>query len=357
MLGFLFRCRVLRHSLRSSYLVTRKSAALCRGAYPDGFRAIGRKAGRSAQLWSRNQKDFTRHFPTVVRGVSELPNDTIIDGEIVALDEDGRPSFNLLQGFGNAQAIVLYVFDLLMLQGKDVRLWPLDDRRGQLRKIVSTLPDTIRYSETFNVPLSELVRAVRKHQLEGIVAKRASSQYHSWERSADWLKCRANRGQEFVIGGYIPNGNALDSILVGCYKGRDLMYAASVRAGIPPEFRRALFAHFGELHKPRCPFANLPESNEGRWGEGLNAAKMATCRWLDPFIVARIEFLEWTPQNRLRHPRFAGIRSDKDAREVLREVETTVWCPAPTRERKPHRAYGVPGSFECLIAELFHRAV
>jgi len=202
----------------------------------DGFRAIGRKSGRSSQLWSRNQKDFTRRFPGVVKGLAELPNDTVIDGEIVALDETGRPSFNLLQGFGNAQVIVFYAFDLLMLQGKDVRLWPLEDRRDQLREIVSTLPDTIRYSETFKVPLPELMRAVKKHQLEGIVAKRAGCQYRSGERSADWLKWRAHRGQEFVIGGYIPNGDALDSILVGYYEGRNLMYAAGVRAGFSPEF-------------------------------------------------------------------------------------------------------------------------
>src|SRR6516225_3135209 len=183
----------------------------------DGFRAIGRKSGRSAQLWSRNQKDFTRRFPGVLKAIRELPDDTVIDGEIVALDESGRPSFNLIQGFGNAQAIVLYAFDLLMLRGKDVRLWPLDDRREQLREIVPTLPDTIRYSETFNVPLPELMRAVKKHQLEGIVAKRARSPYRSGERSPEWVKWRANRGQEFVIGGYIPNGDAIDSLVVGYY--------------------------------------------------------------------------------------------------------------------------------------------
>jgi bifunctional non-homologous end joining protein LigD len=160
----------------------------------DGFRAIGRKSGQQCAVWSRNQKDFTRRFPGVVKGISELPDDTIIDGEIVALDQNGRPSFNLLQGLGEPQAIVLYAFDLLMLRGKDVRERPLDERREQLRQVIPTLPDTIRYSETFNVPLSELMRAVRKHQLEGIVAKRAGSQYRSGERSADWVKWRANRG-------------------------------------------------------------------------------------------------------------------------------------------------------------------
>jgi len=286
----------------------------------DGFRAIGRKSGRSAQLWSRNQKDFTRRFPAVVKGIAELPTDTVIDGEIVALDEHGKPSFNLLQGFGGeASAIVLYAFDLLMWRGKDLRLWPLEDRREQLREIVPHLPDAIRFSETFNVPLSELMRAVRKHRLEGIIAKRAGSQYRSGVRSPDWLKWRANRGQEFVIGGYIPNGGVVDSILVGYYDGRDLMYAASVRAGIPAEFRRALPPHFEELQIPRCPFANLPDHGEERWGEGLTAVKMLMCRWLEPFIVVRTEFLEWTPENRLRHPRFAGFCHDKDAREVVRE--------------------------------------
>jgi ATP-dependent DNA ligase len=258
-------------------------------------------------------------FRGVVKGIAGLASDTVIDGEVVALDENGRPSFNLLQGFGDAQSIVLYAFDLLMLRGKDVRMRPLDDRREQLREIVTTLPGTIRYSETFNVPLNELMQAVRRHQLEGIVAKRAGSPYRSGERCGDWLKRRANRGQEFVIGGYIPNGDVLDSILIGYYKGRDLMYAASVRAGIRPEFSRCLFPRFEELQKPRCPFANLSDRGEGRWGEGLTAAKMSACRWLDPFLVVRIEFLEWTPENRLRHPRFAGIRSDKDARDVIRE--------------------------------------
>src|SRR6516164_2580531 len=195
----------------------------------------GRKSGRSAQLWSRNQKDFTRRFRDVTKAIADLPNDTIIDGEIVALDENGKPSFNLLQGFGDARAIVLYAFDLLMLRGKDVRLWPLDDRREQLREIVPTLPDTIRYSETFNVPLPELMRAVKKHQLEGIVAKRARSPYRSGERSPEWVKWRANRGQEFVIGGYTPNG--IRSIQSSSCNTRAVMSSVPPASGrnIPPE--------------------------------------------------------------------------------------------------------------------------
>jgi bifunctional non-homologous end joining protein LigD len=239
---------------------------------------------------------------------------------VVALDEHGRPSFDLLQGIGTGEPlIVLYAFDLLMLHGRDVRRWPLQERRGELRAIVHDLPDTARYSETFDVPLADLEHAVREHQLEGIVAKRAGSPYRSGERCGDWLKWRANRSQEFVIGGYVPGGSMVDALLVGYYEGRQLRYAAGVRAGIPHEFKCALLPHLEQLQIARCPFVNLPERTEGRWGEGLTAAKMTRCRWLHPFLVARVEFLEWTPENRLRHPWFAGIRSDQDAREVVRE--------------------------------------
>jgi ATP-dependent DNA ligase len=232
----------------------------------DGYRAIGRKSGRSIQLWSRNQKDFSRRFPAIAKTIAELPSDTIVDGEIVALDEKGRPSFELLQGFGRrAPVTVLYAFDLLMLRSKDMRFWPLEERRKQLRLIVEQLPDTIRYSETFNVPLADFILEVRKHHLEGIVAKRSASLYRSGERCSDWLKWRANRGQEFVIGGYVPNGEMVDSILVGYFKGRDLMYAGRIRAGLSVEFRRVLLPYFEELETARCPFRNLPDRTEGRW--------------------------------------------------------------------------------------------
>ena len=182
------------------------------------------------------------------------------------------------------------------------------------------LPDLIRYSETFNVPLAKLEHADREHEIEGIVAKRAGSLYRSGKRCGDWLKWRANRGQEFVIGGYVPRGSMVDALLVGHYDGGHLLYAGAVRAGLPYEFRRVLLPHFAELQIARCPFANLPDRTEGRWGEGLTAAKMAVCRWLDPFLVARIDFLEWTPERRLRHPRFVEFRSDKDARDVIFEA-------------------------------------
>ncbi len=192
-----------------------------------------------------------------------------------------------------------------------MRVRPVHHRREQLREIILILLETIRYSENFNVPPSDLMRAVREHQLEGIVAKRAGSRYRSGGRCADRVKWRANRGQELVIGGYIPNGDIIDS-LVGYYEGRHFMYRQC-----------SSWSHLSSA-VPCCPIcratnttSNLPDHGEGRSGEGMTAAKMTACRWLHLFIVARIEF-EWTAENRSRHPRLP-LRSDKDAREIVRE--------------------------------------
>jgi bifunctional non-homologous end joining protein LigD len=205
-----------------------------------------------------------------------------------------------------------------MLRGKDSRRFALEERRKRLGKIVDGLPEIIRYSETFAVPAAQFIRAVRKNGLEGIVAKRAGSTYRSG-RSGDWLKWRANRGQELVIAGYVSSSSTFDSLLVGYYEGRDLMYAGRVRAAfLVAESRRALLAHFAELRIEHCPFRNLPERTKGRWGEGLTAEEMEKCCWLRPRLVAAIEFLEWTPELRLRHPRFVGLRGDKDPNEVVR---------------------------------------
>jgi ATP-dependent DNA ligase len=165
----------------------------------------------------------------------------------------------------------------------------------------------------------ELLATVRQHGLEGIVAKRRTSTYRSGDRSGDWVKLRANRGQELVIGGYLPSSSTFDSILVGYYQGRDLTYAARIRAGFVPALRQSVFAQFRGLEIGKCPFVNLPERGKGRWGEGLTAEDMEQCRWLKPHLVASIEFLEWTPENRLRHPKFVALRDDREAKEVVRE--------------------------------------
>lgn len=283
----------------------------------DGYRALGLKSGGRARLFSRNGKDFSARFPTVTRALDSLPDETLIDGEVVAVDEKGRPSFSNLQNFDRAP--VYYTFDLPTLAGDDLMKRTLDQRRKALRKLTRQLVDPIRFSQTFDTSPSELIAVVREQGLEGIVAKRLDSYYEPGKRSGAWVKLRVNRRQNFIVGGYMPRGANFDSILVGYYEGHDLRYAASIRAGFTPASRREVFARCSKMEAPECPFSNLPDATKGRWGAGLTAEKMAECRWLKPRTVVAIDFLEWTLDNRLRHPSFVALSTHVSAKDISRE--------------------------------------
>src|SRR5262245_16753211 len=286
----------------------------------DGYRAVAYKTRGRVHLRSRNDKDFDRRYPAVVAGLSNLPDETVIDGEVVALDPDGRPSFNALQNFSPGVPIVYYIFDVMVLEGRDVKAQPLTSRRALLEEaIVPTLEDPALYSGTLDAGLRDLIHSVKVHGLEGLVAKRRDSRYEPGLRSGAWMKMRINRGQEFVIGGYTIGTNTFDALIFGYYEGDRLIYAARTRNGFTPALRQQLFRKFRGLEIPTCPFANLPETKSGRWGAGLTQAKMKDCRWLKPVLVGQFEFLEWTGENHLRHTKFVGLREDKAARNVRRE--------------------------------------
>ena len=248
----------------------------------DGYRAIGFKSNGRVHLRSRNNKDFALRYPAIASALQKLPSETVIDGEIVAFDASGRPSFNTLQNYGSSTApIFYYVFDLLMLAGKDVRSEALERRRELLRsKVLSKLQEPIRYSPDLDGSLPDLIRSVREQGFEGLVAKRRTSLYEAGQRSGAWLKMRVNRGQEFVIGGYTPGPKNFDALIFGYYEGDKLIYVARTRNGFTPASREKLFKRFRQLETAQCPFANLPEMKSGRWGFGLTAAKMKDCRWL-----------------------------------------------------------------------------
>jgi bifunctional non-homologous end joining protein LigD len=286
----------------------------------DGYRAIGVRTKGGVELWSRNKRDFSRRFSIVARALEALPVETVLDGEIVAVNSDGRPSFGSLQNFRHgAAAILFYAFDAPVVAGADLCSKPLATRREMLRNLIPSLPDTIRFSETFDASATELMAAVRFNGLEGVVAKRRDGSYKPGDRSGAWVKVRANRRQELVIGGYIPGSTTFDSIVVGYYEGRDLMYAARIRNGFTPASRRTVFSKFEGLSISKCPFRNLPESGKGRWVEGLTAEDMKRCCWLKPQLVATIEFLEWTPEARLRHPKFVAVRDCRIPQEITRQ--------------------------------------
>ena len=286
----------------------------------DGYRAIGVKSGRDTILYSRNRKNFNKRFPQIADALVNLPANTVIDGEIVALDDSGRPDFHRLQHFtAEASRIRYFVFDLLIWKGCDLTKLPLSERRHVMRSIKLGSP-RIRLSEQFNASGAQVVAAVRQQQLEGVVAKRKDSLYEAGKRSGSWVKMRINKAQEFVIAGFMPGPHGVDSIIVGYYRGKDLLYVARVRNGFVPATRRMVYEKLRPLIIDKCPFVNLPETGRARWGEILDEERMKKCVWVRPKLVAVIEFLEWTEGDRLRHSKFVALRDDKDPREVIKEA-------------------------------------
>jgi DNA ligase D-like protein (predicted ligase) len=291
----------------------------------DGYRALAIKSAGRVHLRSRNDNDFTARFPHIVKALSPMPDDTVIDGEIVALDRAGKPSFNLLQNHASAGASLHYfIFDVLVLKGRDVTAEPLTKRRELLEEqVFPEVDEPIRYSPALDASLGDLIRSVKAQGLEGLVAKRRDSKYEPGERSGAWQKMRINQGQELVIAGYTPSQKNFDALVVGYYEDDKLMYAARTRNGFTPASRMELFKKIRPLEIKECPFANLPEKSAGRWGAGLTAAKMVECRWLDPVLVGQFEYVEWTSDGHLRHSRFMGLRADETARDVRRERGST----------------------------------
>lgn len=288
----------------------------------DGYRAIAYRAGGNVQLRSRNNKDFNLRYPAVVKALARLPDNTVVDGEIVAFDETGRPSFGALQNYGSPTApVAYYLFDVMVLGGRDVTGERLDARRRLLEeRVLPTVTEPVRYAAPFDADLQVLIDSVKAQGFEGLVAKRFDSKYEPGLRSGAWTKMRVNRGQEFVIGGYTRGTRTFDALVFGYYDATKLLYAARTRSGFTPVSRAQLFKKFKGLEIDECPFVNLPEEKSGRWGQGLTKAKMAECQWLKPVLVGQFEFLEWTGENHLRHSKFIGLREDKDPRQVARET-------------------------------------
>jgi DNA ligase D-like protein (predicted ligase) len=286
----------------------------------DGFRLEAVKNSGVTTLYSRRGNVLNKKFPYIAEALKDLPDVTVLDGEIVALDAEGRSSFTLLQNFRSAEKqIHFYVFDILALRGEKLTGLPLAERRVILAK---TLPRNshVSLSVVEHRSAAHMLKFVKDHGLEGVVAKRSDSLYEAGVRSGSWSKHRINLGQEFVVGGYTPGTNGFDALIVGFYRGKDLIYAARVRAGFIPATRREVFGHIKALKTTKCPFINLPELGDGRWGQGLTAEKMKACVWLKPQAVVRIDFLEWTGADHLRHTKFIGMRDDKDPKKVVRET-------------------------------------
>ena len=300
----------------------------------DGYRAQALCDNDQTRLLSRNGKDLGQRFPALLPELAKVVSPgSVLDGELVALDPSGRPSFSLIQNSATSGAtFVFFAFDLLRFDGADLTQRPFSERRALLRASLRPT-DTVQLSESFNIPAAQMLELVRSHGLEGVVAKRLSSTYEQGRRTGAWTKMRVELSQELVIGGYTPGTHGFDAVLVGFYRGDRLHFCASVRAGFVPASRRAVHAQLAPLEDEVCPFVNLPEASAGRWGQGLTAAKMKNCTWLRPEAVAQFRFLEWTPNDHLRHASFVALREDKDPRAVVKEDETAVERKTPQGER------------------------
>jgi bifunctional non-homologous end joining protein LigD len=287
----------------------------------DGYRALLIKNGSSVRIRSRNNKDLTHAYAGVRAAGLRLRADTaVIDGEIVAADTTGRPSFQALQhrGAHPGYTIVFYAFDLLHLDGQSLTGLGLDERRTRLPQVVGD--SGLLLSEELRGTADRVIEAVRRLGLEGVVAKRRDSQYEAARRNGAWVKLKLDRQQEFVIGGYRPGPHGVDPLLVGFYDGRDLRFAGNVRAGFTPRVRREVFARLKPLHTSRCPFVDLPNTTSAHWGGGVTAEQMKEMQWLTPKLVAQIRFVEWTVDDHLRHAAFLGMRTDRNPRDIRRET-------------------------------------
>jgi bifunctional non-homologous end joining protein LigD len=285
----------------------------------DGYRAQAVKDGASVSLASRNLKNLTRQFPQIAHAASRLrAAAAVVDGDIVALDKAGRPSFQALHHASTeGLSLVFYAFDLLHLNGRDLTRIPLDERRAALRDVVNG--SGMLLSEPLPGTPDQIAAAVRRLGLEGVVAKRRQSIYTAGRRSDAWVKVRFAKHQELVIGGFKPSAANFDSLLVGYYDGTRLVCAGKVRSGFTPQLRAQVFEQIRGLQTPRCPFVNLPSSTSSHWGEGITAEDMGALRWVKPRRVAEISFAEWTRDGSLRHAAFVALRDDKPPRDVRRE--------------------------------------
>jgi DNA ligase D-like protein (predicted ligase) len=273
----------------------------------DGYRAIGFVDGSLAMLHSISGLDYSSEFRHITFALKNLnQGNLVLDGEIVALDDKGRASFQELQNRKSSKRpIVYYAFDVLHWRGRDTMNLAFAERRRLLDEIGSHFEDPLRLNPLFRTELAPLVQQVRALGLEGIVAKRADSVYIPGRESDAWQKHRFNQEGEFVIGGYIPHGNTFSSLIVGEYRGEGLYYVKRVVAGFTPHLRTATLRELQGLKTEHCPFANLPEPN--RSGHGLTAGKMKECVWLKPERRCEVEFVERTKGGRLRHAVFRRL--------------------------------------------------
>jgi bifunctional non-homologous end joining protein LigD len=286
----------------------------------DGYRIVSRVAGGEAELRTRKDQDYTQRFANVAKELVKALKtpDCVVDGEVCALDEEGRPSFSAMQQAKAGTPIVYYVFDLLEVDGKPVTNLPLSERRERLRKLLDGRNRAVKFSEGF-ADAPALYEAAQERRLEGIMGKRLESKYLPGKRSRDWLKFKTHGEQEFVIAGYTRGKGRREwsfGSLVLATNGPDgLEWVGNVGTGFDDEEQERLLKKLKPLRQKKSPFPNAPKMPRVRKDDVV---------WVEPKLVAEASFAEFTHDGRLRAPVYLGLRDDKDASEVRREVAESV---------------------------------
>jgi DNA ligase D-like protein (predicted ligase) len=278
----------------------------------DGYRCIAIKQRNEVQLFSRRGLAFEK-FLNVHRALLEQPAKSfVLDGEIVALDQDGRSNFNALQNAGRAFNVHFYPFDLLHLEDEELTDLPLAKRQARLQAEF-VAGDFVHLLRPLAASLKRIIPKIRQFGFEGIVAKQKESIYLPGKTPGSWVKLKLKPTEEFVVGGFIPSGRAADELVVGRYAGKHLMYVAAFDDGFIPATRRKVFEEIKRYGTPDCPFANLPEK---RGRHRMDAEKMKSVVWIKPKVVAEVAMNEWTPDGHLRHAEFKRLRDDVNVRQV-----------------------------------------
>jgi bifunctional non-homologous end joining protein LigD len=293
----------------------------------DGIRALAIKNGRTVQLVSRNEKKLNDRFPGIAESAADFDVDEcVVDGEVVAMDEEGRSSFQLLQRAeldSKDAPLAFYVFDLLQLNGHSLINLPLTARKEALMRMIPPSGDVIRFSGTLGTDANTLLPEIQRRSLEGLIGKRRDSVYEPGRRSGIWIKLKCVTEQEFVIGGFTPPAGArkhFGALLVGYYDKGRLRFAGKVGTGFDTKLLSSLYKQMRAEERSTCPFTDLPSKQNGEWVQGITPGEMRKFTWVNPKLVCQIKFAEWTRDLKLRQPVFVGLREDKDPREVERET-------------------------------------
>lgn len=299
----------------------------------DGYRALALMNKKTKELRSRNGNSFNDQFYPVYNAIKNWNIDAVIDGEIVAVNDQGFSSFQQLQNWRSEAdgELLFYVFDILWLYGYDLTGLTLLERRQIVKQFIP--PDSIiRFSETFETSASEFFEAAKKLGIEGMIAKKNDSEYLPGARSKDWLKIKSGQRHEAVIGGYTRNEEStkqFSALLLGVYEGKKLHFIGQAGTGYTDKMRKEILEKLKPLETSVCPFGEVPTVNKpSRFRP--NPPKAAVV-WVKPKLVGEVQYQELTDEGVMRHPSFQGLRTDKKAKDVVMDKPV---APPPAKKKK-----------------------